>query len=88
MVKIGDRVRNIVNGFTGIATGRSEYLNGCRQFLVTLEALDKDGKMIDGTWWDEQYLAVVKEQVLSDPFLQTAAATAGGPSGSTDRATH
>ena len=87
MVKIGDRVKNWVNGMTGIATGRTEYLNGCRQFLVQHETLDKDGKQIDGTWWDEQYLEVVLSQVRTDPFLKVAKATAGGPSGSTSRAT-
>jgi len=87
MVKIGDRVKNWVNGTTGIATGRTEYLNGCRQFLVLPEATDKDGKHIEGTWWDEQYLEVVDKQVRADPFLRVATATAGGPSGSTTRAT-
>jgi hypothetical protein len=87
MILLGDRVKNKVNGMSGITTGRTEYINGCRQHLVMSEALDKDGKSIDSTWWDEQYLEVVDQQVLKDPFaVSVQPAIAGGPSGSTERA--
>jgi hypothetical protein len=79
MKKIGDRVRDRINGFQGIATGRTEYINGCRQFLVKPDKLDKDGKPIDGLWIDEQNLELIQSQVYPDPFVGEAAPTAGGP---------
>lgn len=79
-VHIGDRVTDTINHFSGLVTGRTEYLNGCRQFLVKPEKLDKNGKVNDGMWIDEQNLKVVDSQVLPDPFLVPgAAAVAGGP---------
>lgn len=78
-VRIGDRVRDTINGFKGIATGRTEYINGCRQFLVKPEGLDKDGKPIDGIWLDEQNLVVVDAQILTEPFPLRGAVATGGP---------
>ena len=87
-MKIGDRVKDTINGFAGIATGRTEYSNGCRQFFVKPEKLDKDGKQIDGVWLDEQTLEVITAGVKPDPFAvpvgqPAKAATAGGPDRST-----
>lgn len=82
-MRIGDRVRHNIHGLTGLITGRTEYRNGCRQFLVERESLDKDGKTFDGIWTDEQNLELVDEQVFADPFYidikPKAKATAGGP---------
>ena len=78
-MKIGDRVKHIINGFTGIATGRTEYMNGCRQFLVQPEKLDKEGKRIEGERYDEQFLKVETHGVFADPFAKATAPRAGGP---------
>jgi hypothetical protein len=77
-ISLGCRVTDIINGFSGLTTGRLEYLNGCRQFLVKPESLDKDGKPIDGIWIDEQNLQF-QMKVLDDPFARTASPTKGGP---------
>ena len=77
-VSIGCRVTDIINGFTGLTTGRLEYLNGCRQFLVKPEGLDKDGKPIEGIWIDEQTLKF-EMKVLEDPFATNTSPTKGGP---------
>lgn len=82
-MRIGDRIRDKVSGFQGIATGLTEYLNGCRQFLVSPETLGAKGEPIKGQWIDEQTLEVVEGGVFADPFSPrepTKAATAGGPS--------
>jgi hypothetical protein len=55
MVKLGARVTDRISGFTGIATGRSEYLYGCVRILVEPEALH-DGKPVEAQWFDEQRL--------------------------------
>ena len=85
-IEIGDRIRDKITSFEGIATGLAEYLNGCRQFLITPEKTDKEGKKIDGLWIDEQTLEVVKKSVFANPFPRDSfgesakRATAGGPS--------
>ena len=57
MVKLGDKVQDIISGFKGIVTGKAEYLNGCVSFLVEGE-VDKDGKTVNH-WFDEQRLHVM-----------------------------
>lgn len=34
-IKLGDKVRCKITGFTGIAISRTEYINGCIQIEVT-----------------------------------------------------
>lgn len=34
-IKLGDKVRDRVTGFEGIATHRTEFMNGCVQILVS-----------------------------------------------------
>lgn len=78
-MQIGDRVKDSINGFGGIVTGKTEYINGCRQFLVKPEALGSDGKVMDGIWIDEQNLTVVFNGVLPNPFTTASAPLRGGP---------
>lgn len=75
MIKFGDRVRDKVSGFQGIATAKHEYMNGCIRFTVDSEEM-KDGKPVDGQWYDEQQLEVVNEKAL-----EVKPAQVGGPRG-------
>ena len=63
-IKMGQRVTDSVTGFSGIATGKSVYMNGCINWLVEAKA-GADGKCVSH-WFDEQRLGKSK-------------ATAGGP---------
>ena len=52
-VKLGSKVTDSITGFTGIATARTEYMNGCVR--VGIEApLGADGKLLEVEWFDEQ----------------------------------
>jgi len=51
MIKLGKKVKDVVTGLTGIATGKAEYLNGCVQIFIEPK-LNKDGKA-NGHWIDE-----------------------------------
>lgn len=53
MVRLGERVRDLITGFAGVATARVEYLNGCVRIEVTPKALH-EGKPMDAQWFDEQ----------------------------------
>lgn len=55
---IGYRVKDIITGFTGIATAHCVYISGCNQVLVS-PGLDKDGKLMGSHWFDEQRLQLV-----------------------------
>ena len=68
MIKLGDKVRDKVTGFTGIASAKCEFLNGCVQFLVRPKmAVPKKGetpKYPEGTYIDVEQLDVVGTRKL------------------------
>ena len=69
MIKLGDKVKDSITGFTGIVTGISSYLNGCVSILVCSNKLGSEGKEVN-EWFDEQRVAGKSEEIR---------ATAGGP---------
>ena len=54
-VKLGQKVRDRVTGFSGVVMGRTEYLYGCVSCGILSEQL-KDGKPMEWSWIDEQRL--------------------------------
>lgn len=64
MINLGDKVKDVVTGFEGVAVAKIEYLNGCRRYEIKPDKL-KDGKTIDSEWIDIQQLKVVEENIFS-----------------------
>lgn len=63
-MKLGITAKDKITGFTGILTGRAEYITGCTQYLVQ-PPLNKEGAFVDAHWIDVDRLEeVVKEPVL------------------------
>jgi len=77
MIQLGSKVRDTVSGFTGIASGRSEFMYGCARILIEPDKLDKDGKTMEAGWFDEQRVEVIQE--LKPKVSKASAATSGGP---------
>ena len=75
MIQLGAKVRSKITGFTGIVTGRTEYISGCVQLCVTPRA--KDGKSLDSVWIDDDQLTVLKGG------LSAKSKKAGGPQDNT-----
>lgn len=72
-INLGDKARDTVTGFEGIAVVRSEYISGCAR--VGLQpAVDKDGKIPDAQHFDEPMLTVVKAATVP-----AAPSNRGGP---------
>ena len=57
-IKLGDKVKCKVTGFIGIATAKTEFLNGCIQYEV-IPKVDKNNKIPDPQAIDEQSLEVI-----------------------------
>ena len=75
-IKLGSKVRDNLTGFTGIATGRSEFQYGCARVLIEPQEL-KDGKPVEGQWFDEQRVELVQQKA---PVVSAASsAKTGGP---------
>ncbi len=64
---LGTQTKDTVTGFAGYIMARTEYLNGCVQYLVQPEGLKPDGSPMASEWFDEQRLAIA------------SGADAGGP---------
>lgn len=60
IIKLGDRVKDSISGFKGIAYGRTDWLNGCSRIGIAPEKLTKEGKQIDIEWFDINQVKVVK----------------------------
>lgn len=73
-IKLGIVAKDRITGFQGVVTGKTEYLTGCRQFLL---APQEDPSNISGTpvrelkpsnWFDEGRLVLVMELYTTDDF--------------------
>jgi len=75
MINLGDKVRDTVTGFTGIAFGITTFLNGCKRVGVQ-PAVDAQGKMQPSEWFDEPQLEVIEITTIKrNPSAQLV----GGP---------
>ncbi|HUX00597.1 MAG TPA: hypothetical protein VMY35_06400 [Phycisphaerae bacterium] len=63
-MQLGDHVRDIISGFQGIATARSEFLWGCTRVMVQPRET-KDGQPIESHWFDEPQLQVITPAVIT-----------------------
>lgn len=75
-IQLGDRVKDRINGYAGIVTGRLQYINGCVQFGVSREVLDDKGSAAGLEWIDEQRLDVVHAGAYTPG--EASEATVGG----------
>lgn len=69
-VKLGQKYRDTISGFTGTATARTEYLYGCVRVILEAEGEDAEKRE---QFFDEQRL------VGLDGERPEPTATAGGP---------
>lgn len=80
-IKLGDKVRDKVTGFEGIATSRTEYLNGCFQIEITPKMKKKDAikpEDLVGMAIDEQQLERVGNGI-NTPEKKVIKTSTGGP---------
>ena len=68
--KLGSTVTSLISGFSGIVTSRAEHLNGCNRYWVAPK-VDKDGKLPDGLWMDENELEVVSSKNIKTEGVKT-----------------
>ncbi|MCK5558785.1 MAG: hypothetical protein KAJ01_10415 [Candidatus Hydrogenedentes bacterium] len=67
MIKLGDKVKDRISGFEGVAIGRAEYLYGCVQILVQPESLQESGQPTASRWVDEQRFTDDSEAKVGGP---------------------
>ena len=72
-IQLREKVRDRITGFSGTATARYMYPNGCIRIEVT-PRIDKDGNFVEGRVFDENDIEVL--EVLASP---EAKKSTGGP---------
>jgi hypothetical protein len=76
-IKLGDLVKDLITGFSGIASSRTEHLFGCVHIGITSTGLDKDGIPVGAVSFDAQRVVRVDQRnVVVSP---DSTATSGGP---------
>lgn len=75
MIKLGDKVKDRVSGFKGIAVAKHSYLDGCDRISVQPK-INKDGKLPDSSTFDEPQLLIVTRGKVKRMAL---VADPGGP---------
>lgn len=58
-IKLGDKAKDTISGFTGTVTSHHKYLNGCERLSITPNEL-KDGKPIDAHTFDIEQVELVQ----------------------------
>ncbi len=71
-VVLGDRVRCRITGCEGIAVARTDWIYGCLRWGVQREKLEKEGKVQDPAWFDDDQLVIVERNTHLSPGLLEA----------------
>ncbi len=59
--ELGDTLQCKVTGFKGTCTACIVYINGCLQYCLK-PPVDKDGKLVEGEFFDEAQIDLVKTE--------------------------
>ena len=65
MVNLGDKVKDVVSGYSGIAVAKVTYLQGCDRIAIQAP-VEKNEKPKDWQYFDEPQLKVVKRNVIKE----------------------
>ncbi len=68
MENFGKKSTDKVTGFTGVITAKALYMYGCSQYLLTPK-VDKDGKRLDGEWFDEGRLEIFEQGITPESLM-------------------
>lgn len=64
-LNLGDKVEDILTGFSGIIICRCQWIHNCNTYGVKPTVL-KDGVPMDNQYFDEPQLVVVKNKVVKE----------------------
>ena len=69
MIELGQKVKDEITGFVGIAICRCEYLNGCVQYHVS-PPVDEKGNVRKDEWFDAAQLEVIDDGVVKPEIVE------------------
>ncbi len=78
---LGDKVRDLVTGFSGIVVGHTVWLTGCDTYVVNPQVIH-EGKPVQSTTFDDHALELIEKEAVKLPDAKAAKAQkakVGGP---------
>jgi hypothetical protein len=75
---LGWKVRDIVTGYSGIITSRSQWLTGCNTYGILQQEL-KDFKPVEAQWFDETRLEIINDNNVLEFKEKEIKKEPGGP---------
>ncbi len=81
-IQLGDKVKDRVTGFIGIAVARTKWITGCDRIGVQPIGMNEKGEPFDSCAFDEPMLDIVKAVAVKPERAETkrkANAKTGGP---------
>lgn len=75
MIQLGDRVKDSITGFEGVAIGRTEWLHGCVRITIQGDKLH-NGVPVEPVSFDEPQVVIVKAKKVEKKEEETPP---GGP---------
>lgn len=84
MIRLGQKVRDVVTGFTGIADCRMEWMNGCVRFSVQPPVKKGSAFVPESKSFDQEQLEVLVDMPIAlprrrrQPVRSTVASKTGG----------
>ena len=73
-VELGDKVRDMITGFKGIAVARTTWIEGCDRITIQPEGVNKEGGIYEGQTFDEPLIEVIRKKKRKKVKSET-----GGP---------
>ena len=67
-MKLGQKAKDKITGFTGILTGKAEYLTGCTQYSIQPD-VKESGDFIEARWFDEGRLEIIGSGINQKDIL-------------------
>jgi len=60
--RLGYEAKDMITGFKGIVTSVTQWMTGCDRLLIQPQDLDKDGKPVDASWFDENQVIILSKK--------------------------
>jgi hypothetical protein len=61
---LGEIVKDVITGFSGVIIGRCDYLTGCKQYQINPQKLDEKGIPQEALWIDESQVEKTRKKPL------------------------
>jgi hypothetical protein len=64
IIQLGQTVKDKLTGFTGLVTGRCEYISGCHQILIQ-PPVKGENEFVEPHWLDEERVETLPAATVS-----------------------